>query len=65
MHFFLYSTSEESIGIMKTSDFRLLTDLHVVGRPDYDFTTFTKCLSVYQEIFQFTFEVTIKGIQYK
>ena len=31
---------------MKIFDFRFLTDLHILGWFEHDFTIFTKCLSV-------------------
>ena len=45
-YFLLYSIEEKTIEIVKIFDLRFLTDLHVLGLPEHDFTVFTKCLSV-------------------
>ena len=45
-YFLLYSKWGKNIGIPKIFDFRFLTDLHVLGCPEYDFTIFTKYLCV-------------------
>ena len=45
-NFFLYFMKEENIGIVKISDFRILTGLLALGCPEHDLTIFTKCLSV-------------------
>ena len=45
-NFFLYFMKEENIGIVKISDFRILTGLLALGCPEHDLTIFTKCLSI-------------------
>ena len=40
----LYSAQEQSIGIENIFELRLLTESHVFGCPEHDFTMSTKCL---------------------
>ena len=49
-YFLLDSIKEKNIKIVKIFDFRFLTDLHVSGCPEHDFTIFRKCLSVYRSV---------------
>ena len=44
--FLLFSIQEKSIGIVKFFDFWVLTDIHVLGCFQHDFTILRKCLSV-------------------
>ena len=46
--FFLFSSTliEERIDFVQIFDFRLLMDLHVLGRPEHELTISGKCLPV-------------------